>query len=374
MFRDTLTRWFVQRVLLPRQEIIDIPGSIIEEVTLRGKSFKIRDFALPESLFVNLEVLFKKYAKELYCIGKSFGYNYAKMLDLPRYSRVSEGKFLTFATFFTRYVEAVYSSKMEANVSLHEKRYESKMKDYIICSKNGLGYLFSTGGIAGIWAYVIEDLSVEAVQPKCQGRGDPFCNVVVAPFDALVKEGYSPLKCSNLLTFDMSNEYFSLNKLANASETGARYSLKDLIDMQFLRYSHGQIQWSTERFFLVESSFMYILEKVLSRLDDYNNLYSVSFDCGKLLYSLSKNQNPVKFILDFFPALGFGSITALKKGGRHHIYINHFPWTEWWRDIEYTMVRGIFSGILSAGEGREVHLKLVSRDISQGYLSLHFSE
>jgi len=52
------------------------------------------------------------------------------------------------------------------------------MKDYIVCRKNGRGEIFSEGGIAGIWSYVCQDPTIEAVQIKCQGREDKWCEVI----------------------------------------------------------------------------------------------------------------------------------------------------------------------------------------------------
>jgi len=71
------------------------------------------------------------------------------------------------------------------------------MKDYIVCRKNGRGEIFSEGGIAGIWSYVCQDPTIEAVQIKCQGRGDPECEVIAAPYKEPVKMGYKADEVQN---------------------------------------------------------------------------------------------------------------------------------------------------------------------------------
>jgi len=367
--KDALVGWFIKNIIIPKQEIINIPGYITEEITEKGRLIKIRDFCLPENLFVNIENKLKNDSKVLYQIGKNFGYIYADLLDLPKYSEVKKSDFLKFAKYFTKYVEAIYASKINLQIKYEEKFYKIKMYDYIICRKNGLGYIMSEGGIAGIWSYACQDPTIEAVQPKCQGRGDKYCEVIAAPYDYLVQRGYKPIRCTKLETVELTEDYEEFNKIRPT--TWATNSLEDLINAGFFEYKHGQVTYQGERFFLCEASFMYILERELKKVKNgLDVLWKCSFNFGKRLAEISGKQEPCKFITDFFPALGFGDVLAVTKRGKYEIYVNYFPWLPWWKEIDFVMFRGMLSGVISGFSGKKVELKKIEKDISAGYLSL----
>ena len=258
VIKDKVCAWFMRNILLPRVEIIDNPGFVICKFAPH-KRVTLRDIFIGESSLQNLENSMKSYQKILYGIGKKFGHIYASISTLPQISETSKKEFLKFANWMVRYIETLYASKLSHKADCDNKIFEIKMYDYIICRKNGLGYLFSTGGIAGIWAYVVEDKTVEAVQPKCQGRGDEECKVIAAPYKTLVKMGYKPMRCTKLETLELDKEYGQFNQIRPTK--WAKQSLKDLIDSGFFKYRHGQVTYQKERFFLCEASFMYVLEK-----------------------------------------------------------------------------------------------------------------
>ncbi|RLJ06703.1 MAG: hypothetical protein DRP12_03670, partial [Candidatus Aenigmatarchaeota archaeon] len=345
-----------------------IPGYITEEITQKGKKLKIRNLNLPENLFSELEKIAerKNFSKYLYVTGKNFSYHYGSCLDLPK---INAKNFKSFVPFFVKYIEAVYASKIDYKINFDKKYLELFSRDYIICRKNGLGYLFSTGGIAGIWAYACQDPTIEAVQPKCQGRGDPECEVIAAPYKELVKMGYKPMRCRKLETLELDRTYQELNQIRPAK--WAKNSLKSLIDSGFFKYSHGQVTYKGERFFLCEASFMYILERELKKVrGGLDILWDCSFDFGKRLAELAGRQDPNKFTADFFPALGFGDILALKKGKRYEIYIRCFPWTKWAKEIDFRMVRGWLSGLYSGMLEKEITFRLKKKGVTEGSFNL----
>ena len=239
----------------------------------------------------------------------------------------------------------MYASRLSHKVDIRNKVFRLNMQNYIICRKNGLGYLFSAGGIAGIWAYACQDKTIEAVQPKCQGRGDKECLVIAAPYKELVKMGYRPIRCPKMETLQITKDYEEFNRVRPAK--WASHSLRSMIDSGFFEYKHGQVTYNGERFFLCEASFMYILERELAKIKNgLKILWDCSFDFGKRLAEISGKQDPCKFIMDFFPALGFGDVLAVTKRGKYEIYVNYFPWLEWWNDIDFVMFRGMLSGCL----------------------------
>jgi hypothetical protein len=172
----------------------------------------------------------------------------------------------------------------------------------------------------------------------------------------LLEIGYKPVKCTNLEEIKLTLDYREINKIRQTK--WAIYSLRKLIDSGFFEYSFGILRYQTERFFLVESSFMYILEKELKKTKDgLKVLWQVSFDFGKKLAKLAGKQDPCKFIMDFFPALGFGDVLVLKRKNQYEIFVNYFPWFKYANEVDFTMFRGILSGTISGLTGEKVELK-----------------
>jgi len=196
--KDKIINWYLRNIYFPKFEIIDNPAFICERVGQR-KDIYLREILLNENFIINLENSLKKEDKTLYSIGKKFGYSYSNLSKFINISSATKNNILQSAYFLVRYIEAISSyGKLTHKINYSKRLFKLKMKDYIVCSKNGLGYIFSEGGIAGIWSYVMQDLNIEAVQPKCQGRGDKECLVIAAPYETLVKMGYNPIRCEEI--------------------------------------------------------------------------------------------------------------------------------------------------------------------------------
>jgi len=103
-------------------------------------------------------------------------------------------------------------------------------------------------------------------------------------------------------------------------------------------------------------------------------LWDCSFEFGKRLAKISGKQDPCKFITDFFSALGFGDILALEKRGRYEIIVKYFPWFYYEKEIDFTMFRGMLSGVISGFTGKEILLKKIEKDTREGNLSLYITE
>jgi len=358
--KDKIISWYIKTVLLPRREIINQSGFICEKMG-KGEIY-LREFAFPNSIGISLENNIGN-KKILYKIGKFFGWNYAKTSKITTINIVRKKDFLKDAHLMVKYMEAIsFAEKMNEKIDYEKRVFNLEMENSLIYSYNKKGYIFEMGGIAGIWSYATQNKLVESViLPK--GKK---CEVIAAPYDYLVQQGYKPIRCTELEAIELTEEYKEFNKIRPTKY--AKHSLKDLIDSGFFKYSHGQVTYKGERFFLCEASFMYILEKELKKVKNgLKVLWDVSFDFGKRLAKLSGRQKPGKFIMDFFPALGFGDILVSGKD----VFVNYFPWTKWADDVDFTMFRGMLSGVMSGFTGKKVELKNIEKDISQGYLSLH---
>ncbi len=143
--------WFIKN-LISRTRVIDISGYVL------AKMFDSNEFArlicLGETLISNLETQLlnenDNHATKLYKIGKNFGYSYSSMLNIKTRTQLSTKAFKIYSNFLIKTVEAVYANKISYKIDFKKCIFQSKMDNYIICRKNGFGYIFTTGGIAGI--------------------------------------------------------------------------------------------------------------------------------------------------------------------------------------------------------------------------------
>ena len=86
--KDKVVTWWIQNVIIPRQEIIDKPGFIVTTFTEKKFITYLRDFFLPEKL---IEIIESKIVQTygdlgrqvLYSIGKKFGYIYCSLSNFP---------------------------------------------------------------------------------------------------------------------------------------------------------------------------------------------------------------------------------------------------------------------------------------------------
>jgi hypothetical protein len=367
--KDKVIDWYLKNIYLSKAEDLENPGFICEHVGEQKGTF-LREIAIPENLLVEIEKQFD--SKTLYSIGKKFGYGYALASDFVTIGKTDKKKFLQDAYFLVRYIESIsYGKNLKHEIDYEKRIFRLTADDYVICRKSGGGYLFSSGGVSGIWSYFVEDQNVEGVHEKCQGRGDKKCEIICGPASELKKMGLKFFTMNNLKNLDLGHSYGEINKIRQAQY--AKNSLKNLMDSGVFRYSHGIINYKDERFFLSEASFMYIIEKEL-RGKDLSKLFEISYEWGEQLAKNEKKNEPIRFIQDFFPALGWGDILVMKKDGKYSVYVNYFPWTKWHKEIKYVVFRGTLSGIISGFEGKKIHLNKITTDLSRGYFSLACSE
>jgi len=362
--KDTLYREFLIRVLIPRMEIIDNPGFVVCQFTEKGKQTFLRELVLPENLFVELEKrVVEKYGDKgrnaLYSAGKKFGWVYSLLSNFPKISEISEKEMKNFVYQFIRYVEAGSFGKMSHHINLKTKELDIYAENYMVCSYNGLGYLFADGSVSGSWAYLMEDKNVEGVQVECKGRGDKKCHVICAPQNILSEKGIKFLE-DDLADIDVSTSillrYIGINKIRKPQFS--RISLKDLINEKIFKYSRGVISYKNERYFIWESHLIYFLEMELNKLNKGENvLFACAFDYAKKLAESRDDKNYEKFIADYMSALGYGDIFIKKDGASFTVFSNYFPWTIFSDKISYAFYRGLLSGLFSGFIRKEIKLE-----------------
>ncbi|MBI5229275.1 hypothetical protein HY991_04130, partial [Candidatus Micrarchaeota archaeon] len=174
--KDGIVSWFIRNVLLPHWEIIDTPG-FVSAPSMGARNVLIRDVFVPETVISNFERdMVSKYGNKamqtLYSIGKKFGYGYASIASFNHVGASSRRDLGLFAYFLVRYIGSIYASDADYQMDLDKKLFRISFDNYVVCRNNGIGLLFGSGGIAGIWAYIVGDKRVEGVKLQCQGRGD----------------------------------------------------------------------------------------------------------------------------------------------------------------------------------------------------------
>ena len=377
---DTISMWYAQNVLIPKMEEINHPGFIITNLSEANSEISLRELALPEEVFSQLEKrIIEKFGEEgrkvLYSIGKKFGYYYASLSRLKQITNAkNEKEFDEFVKYFVMYVSCIFASGASSRIELKEKKFEVDFNDYIICRKNGQGYILTIGGSAGVWSYMLDDKSLEGAQTLCTGRGDKVCQIIVAPTEYLDRRNIKYYNETNLIATDFSTAYQEMNLVRNAEYS--KNSLEELIDNGFVSYEKGVLKCLDERYFICEASLLHFLEVELQKIEGGLDILSeVSVNYGRQLAEKSKHgYNYEDFIPNFLAALGYGDVLMSNDEGKIKIFISYFPWSEISVEHQYTMLRGMITGMISGFIKKEVKINFKESSQINGFLGVIFSE
>jgi hypothetical protein len=173
----------------------------------------------------------------------------------------------------------------------------------------------------------------------------------------------------NLSEIKKDDIYNNLNEIRKT--TYAQNSMKDLIDAHFFDYSRGVVSFKQNRFFSCDAHILYIIENEIKNLPDGETLlFDSCFEYGKILQQTYGHTDFKKFIMDFFPALGFGDIFVVNE---KKVIAQFYPWTEFSNDSKYIIFRGILSGFITNATGVKTVFNHVKIDVKE-YLTLSISE
>lgn len=375
--KDSVVTWFFLHYVMPRSQIIDKPGFVVFKLSQKTDIYS-RQVVMPESLYVSIERHFaKRFGKTgrqaLYSAGKRFGYRFAQVSHVARITDSDEKAFLSYVKLLSKFVEGTYASSLSHSVDLENKTIRFNMKNFVVCRESGMGYLISVGGIAGIWSLMLCDPGIEAVHPRCQGRGDPECEVIAAPVDVLKKHSSELLSEASLDNLSLDRRYRSINSIKPVLH--AKNSLKSMIDTRFFEFHNGILTYRGHRHFIAEASLNYLIENELKKLrGGRDDLFSLSFDYGRNLTEKQDIHDPCRFVTEFMSALGWGDVVSRRKAEGFSISVTHFPWTRWSDSSEFIIFRGIVSGMISGIAKKKVVLKNLKKKISAGNFIVECSE
>jgi predicted hydrocarbon binding protein len=374
--KDKIVSWFLRNIMLPRIEDVENPGFIVLRLAGKKSETYLRELMFSEDLLASIEKnAVSRYGdvgrQAMYSAGKKFGWEYASASNFNRKGSITTQEMESLSFNLVRYIECSFASGLTHELDLKNDLFKISMDNFVICSKDGLGYLMSSGGIAGIWGYMMNDKSVEGVEPKCQGRGDKMCEVVCAPSAVLKKNGHSvKFTESNLIDRKLTPDYLSLNKISKVSY--ATKSLKDMVSSGIFEYGHGIMKFKDNRYFLLEASCIYLIEKQLAALDGGEDMiFNAAFDFGSSL--IKKGKQNMSFITDYMSALGWGDVYVSIKDGKYRAISSFYPWTEYVKDSKFIIFRGLVSGMISEITGKTVKLNNVQSSLASGHLDLIIS-
>ena len=355
--KDKIVDWFIRNIVIPRQEIIDKPGHIILKISKKGATTNLRELAFPERILISTEnKVSEQYGEKgkriLYSIGKKFGYRYASSSFFPTLRDSSEKNIQDFYYYLVRYIESTYAHRLTHQIDTKHKFVSMSLDGYICCSENGLGYIMTDGGVAGICAFLFNEPKIEGIQTTCQGRGDKLCTLLCGPPDVLSTKGVEIFTETDLSGLNILPEYNKINSLRESRYTSK--SLRELLDSKLLKYKGGFITGPSGRYSLIEASLMYIMELELSKLNP-NLLFEISKDFGQsLVYKKMSDDELFVYLSCFVSAMGFGDFMLLRKSGHFSFTCRSFPWTRFSDRSTYSLIRGIVSGVLSEGLSEDI--------------------
>lgn len=373
--KDRVVTWWIKNIITPKREIIDKPGFIVTTFTEHKRTTYLREFFLSEQLFEFIEnkiveIYGDRGRQALYSAGKKFGYLYASMSNFPTINDISANELSDFAYLVLRYIEGTYAKEAKHKLDFEEKLLTISFDNYIVCRHNGLGYIMLNGAVSGLWAYEMQDKTLEATQLECQGRGDKNCFFISAPVEKLKEKTKKIFLETDLSEKKLDNRYKALNQIRDS--TYSSNSLKSLIDHKFFKYKEGILSYKKLRFFHCESHILYLLEQEILKLPDGEKiLFDICFNYGKFLQEIYGGENYKKFIKDYYPALGFGDI-IIRDSKEIKISSMYYPWTIYSENSKYIIFRGIISGIISKSLDKSIELNNYKTHV-RDYLTLTIS-
>lgn len=368
--KDKAVKWYLKNIEMPKREVQDHPGFMGEN--MGSDNIFLRDVALPEQVLIEIERRIDE-PEILYGIGKKFGYRYASNSGFKQYADVSEKKFKEEVYLFVRYVESVsYGRDFDYDLDYDAKSIMLYLHDYIVCSTTGGGYVFPTGGSAGIWSFLLDNPRTEAVQLTCQGKGDDKCSVLCSPPAVLEEEHPDYFQYEiEFNDLSLSRDYSQLNRIQETDF--AENSFKDFKEIGFFEYRDGLFYHDDERYLWSEASLIYLLGSDLGP-EHSSELFDAAFQYGRSLAEKESDRTMEKFITEYLSACGWGDTHITENNGGFTVHGYLFPWTRFYEETTFPIYRGLVSGLLSGFSDREVRLTEVEKNLKGDGFTVTVSE
>ncbi len=366
MFED-INKW-VLGILAPHLFQIGIPGFVLGRNPLGGQDAFVRNVFIPESFFVKLErEVVEKQGMDgkqaLYAIGKKFGYRFSNLNHFPKMDPAMGA--VNIFSFF----ETLYAEKIETVPDAQKKTMVLKSKDMAVTRKEGGGYCITVGGCAGIWAYLLDDYSIESGISKI-GEGE---YTLTAALPAKIAElGLESLNCTEKPETLDDNAYRRMNQ-PTLNIPQSAFNMQKLMATGLFSYKEGSLKFaiSDTRFVPVETWWLYAIEARFG-IEMVRDIAKETFaEIGK---EVKRQPEPMMFITQMLTAFGFGYVELEKGEGRDIIIFRGYPWigTEY-EKTEFPFIRGAIMGFLEGHIGAIAQIEKVSANSLPNSFVLTFS-
>ncbi|MFH1752016.1 MAG: hypothetical protein ABH821_03720 [archaeon] len=350
--KDNVLGFYVKHFLMPRAQILDKPGFIVFNVSGPNAVFA-RQVLIPEQFFVLLEKKVDK--KILYSVGKKFGYRFALIGNFSRKGEISDGKLPEYIQMVNKFIEGTYASKIDCKIDLSIPRIEYFLDNFVVCNKT-TGYFLPLGAAAGMLSYILND-SIDGKHLECESNGKSECKLEYS-----LSEKDFDFSC-----LSVSPDYLSMNSVKELLEK--QLSLQKLIDASVFSFEKGILSCQNQRFFILEVSALYLLEKELPK----KVLENVSFETGKFIAE-TLSIGSLDSLSDFLTAFGFGEVVIFKEKSKLIVNLKYFPWTKFENEVSFVFVKSLLEGTITSVQKRQVLLSLIEKNVLQGSLTLFFHE
>ncbi len=367
--KDTFVSLYVKKFVIPGALVLDKPGFVNFNVSGKTPMFA-RQVIIPETFFVNLEtMLIAKFGNKgkqiLYSTGKKFGYRFALIGNFMKKGDASNSEIAEYIGIVSKFVEGTYASKISGKFDVANSKVEYDLNNFVIISKLDRGYFLPNGGTAGLISRLLNDKTIEVVDTGINGNHHLICMQ-----EAKLSElKYNYLTETDLDGLDLEEEYAARNQVKDYPKDAT--SFKQLLDSKYFSYADGIIRHGEERYFLLEVSAWYLIEKELAKYDGAMQiLEAASRETGARLLSTNTTNELARILT----ATGWGNPQILLKKGKVSLILTTVPWTKFYKEVNFAVLRGLLEGMLSKIHSREVMLNAPSVDLTQISLTLLFEE
>lgn len=375
--KDSVVSLYVKKYIIPRALIFDKPGFVDFKISGKTTIF-LRQLVIPETFFVYFEKkIVEEFGKDgeelLYSIGKKFGYSFAQNGRFENINDHPGEKIIDWIKIADKFVEGTYASNISETIDVNRKIIDYELKNFVICRKLGYDHFFARAGAAGLLAWILQDKKIEGCLYDSRFvSGEHFCKVKCALPVVLSKEFKGNfLSETNLDGLDQDMlAYQNFNREVDITN---KKSFQNFLDSKMFTYVNGIITYQQkERFFLFEVSGMYLLEHEIKNKRMKEIMFDSAFSTGQKLFGESYNGN-LSGVMDLLSALGWGEVLILQSGKGINVILRHFPWTKYYKEVNFLIIGGLLSGIFSKIHGRKIVLKNPKVDTLEGHLTLLFN-
>jgi hypothetical protein len=377
--KDNFVGLYVKRFVIPGALVFNKPGFL--DFKISGKTMiYARQIFYPEDFFIAFEsrvvdAFGDKGRQKLYSIGKKFGYRFGQAGKFENIKDNPGDKIKDWVFITSKFVEGTYASSIEHVTDPKIPKTDYSLKKFAILEKLGYDYIFATGGTAGMMAWIFQDPTVEVVLHDLKKVNDSFEAIVTAaPISYLKNNNYDQTIFSETQLDGLQEDFQDYVRFNAQAQTSCTKSFQTYLDFKFFSYEGGIVKFKDSRFFLFEVSGTYLLELELKKESNKKYLeilFNSAYDTGKSIMSkFGKNQ---KEVFDVLSALGWGEVLPFSTSSNEiKVLVNHFPWSKWYKEIDYVIMRGFLSGAVSDLLGKKIIFEKPVVDLTKGHLSLLF--